>query len=621
MSVCLEFDPVRELFVFSGPTDALKIPGVSMRRDVDGSRWALPAWLPAALPSLREFKKVFPSGKASPEAMGRIEVLKSAGEKISSADVMNSCGFSFKVEPYAHQVAIIEAMLWNKRLAILAEMGTGKTFMSLNYIEVQKFLTGARFPTIVLAPKITLRGWEAQATKFTNLSVMLYKGTKKQLGVMREQCQGLQPDILLTNYEALSSKSGKETRAFFKKFGASAIIMDEGSRLKGWDSARSKSAFDVAESADRRYILSGTLCLGNPEDVYNPFSILYPPIFGSNIWSFRKRYVSYSQYNKHIVTGYRNLEDLKARINPFFVSLKRNECLELPDRVFSDLYYDFSKEQEELYAAIIESDSVTVGGVDIDVSLPMVKITKLMQVCSGFIYLPISRDYPQCQDCPELIQCVKSQVFPFNKTCKKYDLENPVPRPKTEFVNLGDNGKLEAAEEYLAETPGKAIVFAVYVPELEALKALCAKLKRPVVISTEDFCEEKFESAPENAVFLGQVSTCIGITLNSASKTLYYSLPLNLEHYQQSLDRNMRIGQRNEVTVTRLLNLGYIDDSVSSLLEAKENVQDFLQTKHSCVVCKRMHDCMKRGISLYDPGCIHTNQKQEAEAKCRLGIK
>lgn len=619
--VCLDYVQEKDVFVFSGPSDALKIQGVSLRRDIPSSPWALPAWYPAGLVALQGFKKVFPAGKATPDALKKIAELKSVQDQIKNAAIMNSCGFKFKSEPYIHQVQLIEAMLWYKRLAVLAEMGTGKTFTALNYVAVQKFRAKKRFPTIVLAPLITLRGWEKQVKLFTDLTVVLYRGqTKKQLTRLREGVYENPPDILLTNYEALAAKSARELRETFRDYKAEAIIMDEGSRLKGHDTTRSVQTMELASGIEHRYILSGTLCLGNPEDVYNPFSILYPPIFGKDIWAFRKKYIEYSKYNKHIVTGYRHLDDMKQKIDPFFVSLKRSDCLDLPDRVFSDAYYELSPTQEKLYEEVLSKDVVYIGDRAVDVSLQVVKITKLMQICSGFFYLPIERNYEECQECRNLIPCVKEDIFPFNKECYKYDHKNPVKRPAKEFELLGDNGKLAAMEECLRELNEKVIVFAVYKPELDALKAVAKKLKRPVVVSTEDYCEDKFLNAPDNAIFLGQVSTCIGITLNSATKTLYYSLPLNLEHYQQSLDRNLRIGQKNEVTVTRLLADGKIDGAICRLLEAKEEVQDFVQSKPECVLCANFVVCIENGVEKYSDACVLSAKRTKAEAKCRLRV-
>ena len=54
--VCLDYVQEKDVFVFSGPSDALKIQGVSLRRDIPSSPWALPAWYPAGVPPIQNMR-------------------------------------------------------------------------------------------------------------------------------------------------------------------------------------------------------------------------------------------------------------------------------------------------------------------------------------------------------------------------------------------------------------------------------------------------------------------------------------------------------------------------------------------------------------------------------------
>ena len=122
-------------------------------------------------------------------------------------------------------------------------------------------------------------------------------------------------------------------------------------------------------------------------------------------------------------------------------------------------------------------------------------------------------------------------------------------------------------------------------------------------------------------MFLGQESQGIGITLTAATRTIYYSFGVSLEHREQSLDRNYRIGQKEKVIVRDYVDPNTIEHWILYLLEHKINVKEFLQQKAACVGCVNIMQCHNNGTNIYTEGCIYFSNRDNAERKASLQIK
>ena len=66
------------------------------------------------------------------------------------------------------------------------------------------------------------------------------------------------------------------------------------------------------------------------------------------------------------VVGYRRLDELSEKLKPFAFRIKKEECLDLPEKVYSLRYVDLTDEQEEAYKsmkklalAMLEDGSIT----------------------------------------------------------------------------------------------------------------------------------------------------------------------------------------------------------------------------------------------------------------------
>lgn len=424
------------------------------------------------------------------------------------------------------------------------------------------------------------------------------------------------PHSYLPLKEYVDAVKDSSNIGFLKELPFSNLIVDEASRCLDHQSQRSQAVNSLAKKADRAYLLSGTLCVGRPTDMFMPMNILGHDILGMDWTKFVKSFCRTARSNSHIITGYKNLAALKRRIDPHVLAKTRIECLDLPKRVFVKRYYELSKEMRRLYNQIAENDLVKIGGNTIAAPSPLIKIAKCLQVLNGFVYYNDTGEY--CNSCEHLLECVEKGIRQGGKGCKIPD----VPKAQRETWRLKTNPKLELLLEDLRDSSlEKTIIWAWYQEDLLAIRELLTREKIRFITADTENSAGRFEADNNIRVFLGQTSQGIGITLNSATCTIYFSHGTALEPRLQSMDRNYRIGQTRPVIVKDYLSKGTVEESLVNLLEHKTDVKKFMQARVQCFTCENLADCQRRNIPYLGQGCAWYGERMSAEKIKHLKLK
>jgi SNF2 family DNA or RNA helicase len=636
----LYFDQERNRFIFTSNNKNIdQVFAITRSATLQGMVWSIPSTYPDGYVALKDLKALEPTLKATPEALLRINELKQTPTLISNLTILNSCEFDFKVPPFRHQLQAIEHLLHYPAIALLLQQGLGKSYIALTYLAIKQKMLGKKFRALVLTPKIVIPTWYRETQLYTDLNPVLYRGTAKKRQALRTSLlpggENQDWDVIVSSYGTILPRSqadikdykgrlkgtvakDEEFNFFTKQLPYDVIILDEGHRVKGHGSDRSTAVYTLAQAVENRIILSGTISLGTPLDVYMPYTILNSRVFGTNFWKFRNKYCKFSAWNRHMITGFKNLEHLKTRIDPYTLAMTRDECISLPPRLEETKYYELTQEQQELYNLIATQDTVEVGGKSINTSLAIIKVNKLMQVLSGFLILPLERTDAICNTCPRVVDCVRADLYPWSPECVH---PNTCAKPRREYYDLKENPKLELLQGDIEELEEKVIIWVNYQRELAHVRGMLDEQKIPYVLAGQPGCDSEFNDSPEIKVFLGQISQGIGITLNSAAVTIYYNRSLKLEDYLQSMDRNYRIGQKSSVVVRNYICPGSIEESVVTLLNQKEDVKDFIQRRGDCSQCEKSVWCLERSIVPYSDKCMHGATRHKAEKKKKLSLK
>jgi SNF2 family DNA or RNA helicase len=436
-------------------------------------------------------------------------------------------------------------------------------------------------------------------------------GEPKDTLAWKTECARILKKIPMANLplgNVLDAKKENSNASFLRSVPFDNLVIDEASRCLDPKSRRSQMVEALACQAKRVYLLSGTLCVGRPTDLYMPMNILGHDILAVSWTKFIQTYCRLSQYNKHVIIGYKNLDQLKTLIAPHVISKTRSECIDLPKRIFVRRYYEIPKDMRKLYNAIAKNNEIEIDGNTVVVNSTLIKIAKCLQVLNGFIYYGDRSEL--CSSCAHILDCVANDIRQGSKHCHI----SGAPKVRRLTYRLPSNPKLQLLLEDLEDTKNeKTIIWAWYKEDIQAIGKLLTDRGIRFITADEEDCAARFERTDDIRIFLGQTVQGIGITLNSATCTIYYSHGAALEPRLQSMDRNYRIGQTRPVVVKDYLSHGTIEEMLVSLLSHKTDVKKFMQESIQCFNCPQMLKCQDAGTQYLADGCLFYGDRKRAE--------
>jgi SNF2 family DNA or RNA helicase len=476
--------------------------------------------------------------------------------------------FPFKTKPMAHQLKAfeMEKPADASCFAYLAEMGTGKSKMLLDDLFKQA-LDGKIQSAVIVTYKGVYMNWvNSEIPKHWNeeavpCGVMYWNNGK----VQGEYKKG-QFNFLVVNVESLSSKKIDGSYVWIKKLltiSDCAFVIDESTCIKNIKSQRTENIINLSKLAKQRRILTGTPITNSPLDLYSQFSFLSKNILGFTSYYAFKSYVAVEvqvqmepdpvtgrerSYKKIVSYNQQALDYIAMRIKPFSFKITKDECLDLPLKVYQTYEVELSPEQKKAYNEMKQSLLVRSGEeIVCSVQAVIAQLTKLQQIISGYVY--------------------------DNETM----IEHKIP---------GTNPRL-AALINLTDGCDKAIIWGKFRFDIKLLVDALQKEygKESVVSYYGDTTVEERQRAielfqdPSSGVrfFVGNPATAgFGLTLTAATTVIYYSNSYDIERRQQSEDRAHRIGQTKSVTYVDIIAKNTIDTKIIESLKEKKNIQNLV---------------------------------------------
>jgi SNF2 family DNA or RNA helicase len=353
--------------------------------------------------------------------------------------------------------------------------------------------------------------------------------------------------ILVMNIEAFSTIRGSKYAGRFLLCHDAMMVIDESTTIKTPTSARSKSTEKVGRGARFKRIATGSPVTKSPMDLYQQCAFLSPNCLNAaSYYSFQARYAvvierSVATHSFKQVVGYRRLDELKEKLDRFSFRVTKEECLDLPDKLYVKREVDLTDEQRRAY---LQMKAMALSQFKEGVTSTVNALTQLMRL---------------------------HQIV-----CGHVKLDNG------EVIELPNNriGELLSVVE---ETDGKIIIWANYRHDIEAIKLALSKEYGMNSVGmyygdTPDderkrVLEEFQKPNSEMRFFVGNPSTGgYGLTLTAAHTMVYYSNSFDLEKRLQSEDRAHRIGQTKNVTYIDLIAVGTIDEKIVKALRDKIDI-------------------------------------------------
>ena len=267
---------------------------------------------------------------------------------------------NFKTKPFNHQLQALGCSWSKDNFAYFMEMGTGKSKVLIDNIAML-YDSGKINAAVIIAPKGVYRNWErleipAHLPDHIETRVTTWvapssrrKEDTKNLKKLSESFDGL--DIFLMNVEALAHKPAVDFLQKYLLGTLSLLCVDESTTIKSPSAQRTKNILKICKGASYRRILTGSPVTKNPMDLYSQCAFLDEDLLGfSSYWAYKARYAievkrhSSTHSYPHII-GFRNLEELSDKLSNFSFRVLKEQCLDLPDKIYSPRYIELSKEQ------------------------------------------------------------------------------------------------------------------------------------------------------------------------------------------------------------------------------------------------------------------------------------
>ena len=462
--------------------------------------------------------------------------------------------YKFKTKPYAHQLTALEKSWDKSEYGYFMEMGTGKSKVLVDNMAML-YDKGRINGAIIIAPKGVYRNWLSQeipnhlASHVPHKTVLWTALTSKTKDKEYRQLFEIDYDlhILIMNVEALSTKKGLEFASKFLSCHETLLAIDESTTIKNPSAKRTKSILALGKAAKYRRILTGSPVTKSPLDLYTQCGFLNEHLLGfTSYYTFRNRYANMIERNfggrrVQLIGSYKRLDELSDSIKKFSYRVLKEDCLDLPEKVYTRREVDLTDEQNKAYSTMKSAALASLKGKMATAPHVLTQMMRLHQITCGHL-----------KNDDDTITEIKNNRL-------------------KELINLLD------------EVEGKVIIWANYVYDIENIVKTIQKefgddsiVQYYGAIPAEQRQKniEKFQD-PKSSVrfFVGNPQTGgYGITLTCANTVVYYSNGYDLEKRLQSEDRAHRIGQKNSVTYIDFIAPKTVDEKIVKALRKKMNI-------------------------------------------------
>lgn len=437
-----------------------------------------------------------------------------------------------KYEPHSYQKYATGFIERNSIVALLLDMGLGKTSITLTAINNLLFDYFDAHRVLVIAPlRVAKNTWPEEIEKWSHLSDLKYSvvvGTEKErISALKENA-----DIYIINRENIPWLVEKSKLPF----DFDMVVIDELSSFKNYSSKRFKSLMKVRPKIKRIIGLTGTPSSNGLMDLFAEFKILDMGIrLGRFIGQYRNAYFTPDKMNGPIVYSYKPLPSAEKiiyeKISDITISMKATDHLKMPELIECETVVQMSEKEKKSYTTLKKELVLSIPDGEITAANAASLSNKLSQMANGAIYLE-----------------------------------------DKEFVTIHDR-KLDALEDLIESANRKPLLVAYWFKhDLERIKERFDIREIKTSNDIKNWNDGKIPVAVIHPASAGH-----GLNLQSGGSTLvWFGLTWSLELYQQTNARLYRQGQNDTVVIHHIITKGTIDEDILKALKRKDKTQSSL---------------------------------------------
>lgn len=485
-----------------------------------------------------------------------------------------------KTDAMKHQDLFLQKSDCKRYFAVLAEQGTGKSWMTLADAE-RCFEQDKIDALLVIAPNNVHIGWvtrEAEKHLSCKWKGAAWRGTgskRFKLEYDAVTATHYTPNnrplrILSMSIDSVNTTAGIAVISDFLKRYRVMMVVDESNDIKNPTAKRSQTVCEMGKLATARRILTGTPLTRSPQDLFMQFHFLKPGLIGTKSYraftseycelltmddpemygimrrSKAKNMPQVVKKDKDGMPRYKNLDKLSAIIAGYSFRVTK-DVLDLPPKVYKEIPFQLSKKAMKAYQ-LIEQEW-------------------LYEFNNGEFWESVEFEHARIK----LRQVVRGYVM---------------AEGNLHIVDEKENAAINAMrgilESIMDEDPDhKVLIWAVFKEEVRSIhEAVTAMGLNYGVYNGDTSTEERerlvdaFQRGELDGLVLGLQAAATGITLTKAKRVIYYSHSDDARLRMQSEDRNHRIGTDDTVVYYDLIAEGTIDEIITKRNKLKVAVAE-----------------------------------------------
>ena len=434
--------------------------------------------------------------------------------------------------PFVHQRTTAAFLATHPRCLVLSEAGTGKTSAAAwaaDYLMTQGHVKRV---LIVCPVSIMDTAWRSDLFKTVmHRTVAIASGSRDK---RRQIIQG-DYEFVVINFDGV-----KIVNEELDKGGFDLIIVDEATAIKSVTTDRWKALAALVKPTTRLWLMTGTPASQSPVDAYGLAKLVNPDSVPKFFGAFRDQVmVKVSQFRW---IPKMTAQDTVFQVLQPAIRFTKEECLDLPDMLYTTREVALTKQQKHYYNLIQQEMTAMAAGEEITAINAAGKLNKLLQISQGVAY-----------------------------TTEKEVIEFDVSDRFNELLDV------------IGQTRHKVIVFVPFRHALVYLEQALAKAgvttraihgEVPAHQRAEYIKQFQTEDDPKVILLIPQAAAH-GITLTKADTVVWWGPVPSAELYIQGNARAHRAGQKNAVTVVRLQG-SPVERRVYAMLDGKVDLHQGL---------------------------------------------
>jgi SNF2 family DNA or RNA helicase len=442
--------------------------------------------------------------------------------------------------PMEHQRVTAEFLTMHRRCYLFNEQGTGKTASAI-WASHWLLKHGKVNRVLVICPlSVVKAAWLGDMNQLligvhTDAAI----GTREQrLSVIKSNAK-----YVVINYDAVVTMQKELAHGGFD-----LVICDEATYVKNDNTRRAKAIRSLVGPDTWVWMMTGTPIAQSPMDAYGIARICRSETVPKSMTAFKSmimdKVATFKWVPKPEATSM-----VRGILQPA-IRFTKEQCLDLPERTYTTLEIEMTKEQRMYYEKMRREQVLSMASGEVTAVNAGVLLNKLMQISSGSVYTTDGGT-----------------------------------------VVFDASSRLDAMMDAIHGSSHKVLVFATYKHSVVVITERLTKEgvnfdvigghtsgnKRAEIIDT-------FQTKDEPKVLVIQPRAAShGITLHRADTVIWYNPCLSAETYLQANDRVHRNGQKNPCTIIHLVG-SPVEDKTYKRLRSNIEVQDDLLSLYKEVI-------------------------------------